>query len=37
MEYVVGSARDPWGFWQVEGTGDRLDAVRQRYLDRFVR
>jgi Protein of unknown function DUF262/Restriction Enzyme Adenine Methylase Associated len=37
MEYVVGSARDPWGFWQVEGTGDRLDAVRQRYLDRFGR
>jgi hypothetical protein len=37
MEYVVGSARDPWSFWQVEGTGDRLDAVRQRYLDRVGR
>lgn len=37
MQYVVGSARDPWGFWQVELTGDRLDTVRHRYLDRFGR
>ncbi|MEU4424845.1 DUF262 domain-containing protein [Actinoplanes sp. NPDC024001] len=37
MEYVVGSARDPWGFWRVEDTGDQLDTIRQRYLDRFGR
>ena len=37
MEDVVGSTRDPWGFWQVERTGDRLDSVRQRYLDRVGR
>ena len=37
MQDVVGPARNPWAFWQVEETGDRLDAVRQRYLDRFRR
>ncbi len=35
MANAVGSARDPWGFWQLERTGDRLDVLRQRYLDHF--
>ncbi|WIN00611.1 DUF262 domain-containing protein [Actinoplanes oblitus] len=34
MRNVVGSARDPWSFWKVEGTDEELDVVRQRYLRR---
>jgi hypothetical protein len=33
MEDAVGVASNGWAFWQVERTGERLDAVRQRYLD----
>jgi RAMA domain-containing protein len=37
MEYAVGVASNGWAFWQVERTRERLDAVRQRYLDQFGR
>jgi hypothetical protein len=30
----LAEARSQLAHWQVEGTADRLDAVRQRYLDR---
>jgi hypothetical protein len=33
MEDAVGSASNAWAFWQVERTHERLDTVRQRYLD----
>jgi hypothetical protein len=35
MQLAVGSVRYPWNFWRVERTGDQLDVVRQRYLERF--
>lgn len=37
MEAAVGVASNGWAFWQVERTGERLDTVRQRYLDQFGR
>jgi hypothetical protein len=37
MEDAVGVASNGWAFWQVERTSERLDAVRQRYLDHFAR
>jgi hypothetical protein len=33
MEDAVGVASNGWAFWQVEQTRERLDSVRQRYLD----
>jgi hypothetical protein len=37
MEDAVGSASNAWAFWQVERTRERLETVRQRYLDQFGR
>jgi hypothetical protein len=37
MENAVGVASNGWTFWQVERTRERLDTVRQRYLDHFGR
>ncbi|MEV4136296.1 hypothetical protein AB0J72_29520 [Dactylosporangium sp. NPDC049742] len=37
MEHAVGVASNGWAFWQVERTRERLDTVRQRYLDQFER
>ncbi len=37
MEDAVGVASNGWAFWQVERTRERLDTVRQRYLDHFGR
>lgn len=37
MEDAVGSASNAWAFWQVERTHERLDTVRQRYLDQYER
>ncbi|GAA1528277.1 DUF262 domain-containing protein [Dactylosporangium maewongense] len=37
MEHAVGVASNGWAFWQVERTRERLDTVRQRYLDHFER
>jgi Protein of unknown function DUF262/Restriction Enzyme Adenine Methylase Associated len=37
MEDAVGVANNGWAFWQVEETRERLDTVRQRYLDHFGR
>jgi hypothetical protein len=37
MANAVGVASNGWAFWQVERTRERLDTVRQRYLDHFGR
>jgi hypothetical protein len=37
MEDAVRVASNGWAFWQVERTRERLDTVRQRYLDHFGR
>jgi hypothetical protein len=35
MMAAVGVASNGWAFWHVDRTGERLNSVRQRYLDRF--
>jgi hypothetical protein len=37
MEYAVGMGSNGWAFWEVEETKERLDTIRQRYLDQFGR
>ncbi|WP_444949814.1 GmrSD restriction endonuclease domain-containing protein [Micromonospora ureilytica] len=37
MEDVVGVASNGWAFWEVEGTKERLDTIRQRYLEQAAR
>lgn len=37
MEDAVGVASNGWAFWEVEGTKERLDAIRQRYLEQLAR
>jgi hypothetical protein len=33
MEDAVGVASNGWVYWEVEGTKERLDTIRQRYLE----
>jgi hypothetical protein len=37
MADAIGVASNGWAFWKVERTRERLDVVRQRYLDHFER
>lgn len=37
MTDAAGGGGNGWSFWQVERTRERLDAVRQRYLNQFGR
>ncbi|GAA4601379.1 hypothetical protein BJY16_003862 [Actinoplanes octamycinicus] len=37
MEDAVGVAGNGWAFWSAEGTKERLDAIRQQYLEQFGR
>ncbi|MET8282957.1 DUF262 domain-containing protein [Micromonospora sp. NPDC005174] len=37
MEDAVGVASNGWAFWEVEGTKERLDTIRQRYLEQVAR